>query len=253
MKKLVFISPHLDDAILSCGEYIKKMTDLGNEVNVITVFSGCPNKEEFSGIAKAFHKLCNLADNAMDIRKLEDIRAIKKLNCSYEHLDEYECLYRVGDNGEFLINEKKDILSDQTLMDKKTIESLTNTIGEKIFDIRFDEIYVPLSVGNHTDHILIRKVLENILIPNYIDKLYYYQDTPYIFYDKFPVEEKTKGLKNVVVEINEKEWQSKIEAINEYDSQLKMLWPNENDMITQLDHISKKYLNDSRSIMFWIK
>lgn len=45
MKKYAIISPHLDDGILSCGDYISKMIEEGNEVTNITVFTGFPRSD----------------------------------------------------------------------------------------------------------------------------------------------------------------------------------------------------------------
>ncbi|WP_225208806.1 PIG-L family deacetylase, partial [Streptococcus pneumoniae] len=55
-----FLSPHLDDAIFSCGDYISKLTSEGEIVLVITIFSGYPLSQQLQPSAKQFHKLCNI-------------------------------------------------------------------------------------------------------------------------------------------------------------------------------------------------
>ena len=44
--KYIFLSPHLDDAIFSCSDYISKLTSEGEIVLVITIFSGYPLSQQ---------------------------------------------------------------------------------------------------------------------------------------------------------------------------------------------------------------
>ncbi|SUO62319.1 N-acetylglucosaminylphosphatidylinositol deacetylase superfamily [Streptococcus pneumoniae] len=52
--KYIFLSPHLDDAIFSCGDYISKLTSEGEIVLVITIFSGYPLSQQLQPSAKHF-------------------------------------------------------------------------------------------------------------------------------------------------------------------------------------------------------
>lgn len=69
--KYIFLSPHLDDAIFSCGDYISKLTSEGEIVLVITIFSGYPLSQQLQPSAKQFHKLCNLGKYPIEERKLD--------------------------------------------------------------------------------------------------------------------------------------------------------------------------------------
>ena len=40
MKKILILSPHLDDSVLSCGDLIAKYVKRGCLVDVLTIFSG---------------------------------------------------------------------------------------------------------------------------------------------------------------------------------------------------------------------
>lgn len=92
--KYIFLSPHLDDAIFSCGDYISKLTSEGEIVLVITIFSGYPLSQQLQPSAKQFHKLCNLGKYPIEERKKEDRLACERLQCDFRHLSYYECLYR---------------------------------------------------------------------------------------------------------------------------------------------------------------
>lgn len=45
----VFVAPHPDDAALSCGGLIAGLRELGQNVTVLTVFSGGPNGDASPG------------------------------------------------------------------------------------------------------------------------------------------------------------------------------------------------------------
>ncbi|MHA1303522.1 MAG: PIG-L deacetylase family protein [Candidatus Heimdallarchaeaceae archaeon] len=50
----IFLSPHLDDAVASCGGLIAKLVEQGNKVIVATFFTKSP---DLSKIPSKFHKL----------------------------------------------------------------------------------------------------------------------------------------------------------------------------------------------------
>lgn len=58
MTKILIISPHLDDAVLSCGDLINKYVKEGYQVDVLTIFSGSVDENSLSDAAKQFHNNC---------------------------------------------------------------------------------------------------------------------------------------------------------------------------------------------------
>ena len=58
MTKILIISPHLDDAVLSCGDLINKYVKEGHQVDVLTIFSGSVDENSLSDAAKQFHNNC---------------------------------------------------------------------------------------------------------------------------------------------------------------------------------------------------
>ncbi|MFN2182380.1 MAG: PIG-L family deacetylase, partial [Anaerolineae bacterium] len=53
--KHVYLSPHLDDAVMSCGGTIHRQTSRGDQVLAITIFSGNHQGGELSPFALVQH------------------------------------------------------------------------------------------------------------------------------------------------------------------------------------------------------
>jgi len=74
--EIVFVSPHLDDAVLSCGGWIAKLVESGRKVVVVTVFSGGREGGK---------------------RKEEDRKALKVLGVKGVCLDVVDAKFRTGE------------------------------------------------------------------------------------------------------------------------------------------------------------
>ena len=75
---VVFLSPHMDDAVLSCGGTIHRLNRRKVPVEVVTVFTGSPTGE-LSPLAKWMHNAWGLPYNAVVYRREEDRQAIASL------------------------------------------------------------------------------------------------------------------------------------------------------------------------------
>ena len=91
MKKVLLISPHLDDAILSAGQFI---AGRGGYADVLTVFSGIPlvNAEYVTD----YDKECgfNTSRDAMVVRRKEDTEALSILNARPIYTDRLDSQYK---------------------------------------------------------------------------------------------------------------------------------------------------------------
>ena len=89
-----FFSPHLDDAVLSCGSVLSYLSGR-TSVTVVTVFTK-PSEKPYSFSARRFLKKCNVndADELFKKRKREDIQVMKKLGISYRHCEMIDGTWR---------------------------------------------------------------------------------------------------------------------------------------------------------------
>lgn len=239
MKKHLFLSAHLDDAVLSCGGFIYKLTQIGSEVLISTVFSGSVQPESLSPLAKWFHGICDLGDNAMDIRRTEDKNAAQYLGVDLLHIDMLECLYRRDANRFARYIKENEIYQGDLNREIDTLNEVILALLNTIDFEKFSEIYIPLGIGRHIDHLLLRKATELIFCRESnqnFPKLYYYEDIPYVFWDRDPNWriDLTKDLRPILQFMDRNAWKAKIEAILLYKSLVRMFWENENKMENQL-------------------
>ena len=95
VQRVVVVSPHLDDAVFSCGQW------LGNapRCTVLTVFAGFP---EGRRRLTSWDERCGFAgaEEAMATRRDEDRHALELLSADPFWLDYLDSQYRAADDGE---------------------------------------------------------------------------------------------------------------------------------------------------------
>lgn len=81
MRPVVVVSPHLDDAVLSTGQYL---AGRGSDVTIVTLFAGVPA----AGVVTEYDRKCGFVDSrdAVTTRRTEDVEACALLNIAPVHL-----------------------------------------------------------------------------------------------------------------------------------------------------------------------
>lgn len=174
----VFLSPHLDDAVLSCGGLIFELVTSGAEVQIWTIFAGDAPPGPLSALAQELHARWKTGADAPRTRRAEDRKACRILGSRPVHLDFPECIYRRRpDNGLPLIGSNDELF--QPLPD---IELPLTAQISGILDRQLDQdtrLVSPLAIGGHVDHHLVRSAAESLHRP-----LFYYADYPYLLSNK---------------------------------------------------------------------
>jgi LmbE family N-acetylglucosaminyl deacetylase len=235
----IFISPHLDDAVLSCGATIVSLTNLGCEVIVVTVFAGSANTRTQSSLAQSIHQSIGLGNDAVEVRRKEDHLAIRALGAYLIHIGLPECIYRYDEYNRPLYHYAGDIYQGQLYKDIKTQTEILHSLSDVFTSYAPTHVYVPVGIGNHVDHLLTRIVVEDLL-SNKIDyhriKVLMYEDIPYACRSTQLMWKSnvTVGLQQVTRHVTQQAWESKLHAISKYRSQVGMLWANETEMALEL-------------------
>lgn len=257
MKHILLISPHLDDAILSCGAYIIKNIKERNSITTVTVFSGSIEAHKLSSLAKWFHGICRLGNNAMEVRCIEDKKACRFLRTKCIHLNLHECLYRLNSYGEPRYSEEKSIYKADINNEQNTIDNVYVELLDKLQLNVFDEILVPLGIGRHIDHLIVRKAAEALEAKNHFNKgkIHYYEDTPYVCTDRDKdwKDDLAFNLNAKSYKISSMEFSTYTKALYFYKSQIDMLWENKTEMIKQLKKYYLKNDNNILSATLWKK
>ena len=176
---LMVLSPHLDDAVLSCGALIADSRRRGTDVIVVTVFNGRPTMP-VSAPAARFHARCGLTDsNAMDEREREDDRAIGAVGASTERLYLPEALYRKDSGSEPLYDTDLAIFHEGPLTPDDCLITVANRVGAQVDAAAPDLVLAPLGIGGHVDHLVVSQAARRL------DRgVPHYEDVPYLLYDR---------------------------------------------------------------------
>ncbi|MGE5464741.1 MAG: PIG-L deacetylase family protein [Syntrophothermus sp.] len=208
----IYLSPHLDDAVLSAGGLIYDQAQTGLSVEIWTVMSGFPPEGEFSQFAQLQHYMWGFptAEEAVRARREEDRRAAAVVGAGTVHLDFLDCIYRRGSGGEWLY-------SDISVPPHESDADLPRRIAEEVSArLQPEDIVVcQLSIGSHVDHVLVRQAAELLGRP-----LLYDIDIPYFFSNPDEFEPKSAGMQESVHPITESGLKSWHAAVVEYKSQL---------------------------------
>lgn len=169
----IFLSPHYDDAALSCGGMIWEEVRRGVQVSIWTVCAAAPPEGQLSPFAEELHVRWGTGLQATHQRRLEDIASCEVLGAAYRHLDLQDCIYRRGPNGEYLYPSEESLNGGLHPLDRHWIEALHQELARTI--PAGAQVVCPLTIGNHVDHQLTRAAAERLPQP-----LWYYADYPYV-------------------------------------------------------------------------
>ncbi|MCA0456892.1 MAG: PIG-L family deacetylase [Chloroflexi bacterium] len=230
--KHLFLSPHFDDAVLSCGGTIQQLVAQGESVEVRTIMAGLPHKLPDSPFVHELHARWQAGESPVRTRIREDELAVGHLGAACTRLSFWlDCIYRVTRSGTILYPDGKAIFAE--IHPEDVAAQLLPTVVLSALEIP-EVIYAPLGAGHHIDHQIVRNWAINLK-----------HDTPWValkFYEEYPYTEDPQavnramsffnendlslGLRPETVTLDEAAVQAKIEAIGFYTSQISSFWPD---------------------------
>lgn len=227
----IFLSSHLDDAILSCGGIIRRLTRAGQSGLIVSVLAGDPPQGGLSDFALSLHTRWQLGNDAVARRRAEDVNACNLVGADWLHWPVPECIYRQNDmSGDHLYTSEESLFDSVKASEVGLIAALARRIDSLP---SFDALFAPLAAGNHVDHQLTRLAAELSLGPA---ALTYYEDYPY-----------AQNEGNIAAALDEKDsWRSevirleladidtKIGAIACYESQTSTFFRDHQDLAHQV-------------------
>ena len=91
----IFLSPHFDDAALSCGGLAWEQAQQGDRVEIWTVCSGSPPDLPLPPFARQLHARWGTGGpETVERRRLEDEEACRRLGALARYFDVPDCIYR---------------------------------------------------------------------------------------------------------------------------------------------------------------
>ncbi len=239
----IFLSPHMDDAVLSAGNYMLQLLKNRKEIMTIAVFTSFGSRPislnaQIYLIKSGFFSLHSFAKK----RKEEDINAMRFLHTPYTHLDYIDGAFRKTTKGTHIYPTFRKLFSGIiTHEDEKHMQTWRRKIMS--FCKKTDIIYAPLGIGNHADHIIVNRIAQTL--PN---KIYFWLDQPYA-HDKNIYQH--KGYQ----EVFRIPHQIKKESLqNEYRSQIKLIYsrriPTIDEVFFEKNKSNNRNLNTPNIISF---
>lgn len=220
---IVILSPHLDDAVLSCGGFIQK-TAQHHETIVMTLFAGS-EPATISAHAQRLHASWRLGTHAVAARRSEDRQAVSLLGAHATHRRFLDCAYRVDEAGRFPYQSSAAIHAARLEDERPLLLRLTTSVQRLLLRIRPRLLLAPLGIGGHIDHRLTRAAAERATIPgrSHSCPLVYYEDVPYVLRARAPSSEAvTVDLQPQIIAVD---LAAKVTAMRAYRSQTAALWP----------------------------
>ncbi len=156
--RAVIVSPHLDDAVFSCGGKIAQMVTEG-PVLVLNLFTRYLSDVKIRGVVLS------------EERYQEEANASSFLGFESRNLGELDVSFR-RDAYKKLGN----IFRPPVAADLEWLPELRQKVWAVLEDLEFEEIYVPLGIGWHVDHVLTHMLFDCWVRP---EKILYYEDAPY--------------------------------------------------------------------------
>ncbi len=242
----IYLSPHLDDAVFSCGGRIALEVRQGIGVWVVTVFAGSPDGP-LSDYARALHEFWGLAGaDAPAARREEDRAALALLGARPVHWDFPDCIYRRAPDGRFLYPDYGALWEAIAAEDAPLREELARRIGALPLSA---QLFVPLGAGRHVDHRLVRQAAEATGRP-----LVYYEDYPYAGKTGQVMEALGQdSWESEIVGLDEEALEAKIAAARAYRSQISSFWADEADLVAHFRAYAREVGGGSPAERYWRK
>jgi LmbE family N-acetylglucosaminyl deacetylase len=185
---ILVLSAHLDDAVLSCGGLMTHLVGR-HPLVVVTIFSEAGDPPH-TRAARTFLRQCGAPDAATLFaeRRAEDRAVLDELGARTEHLGEVDALFRRRDVPGALEAAERlpelvhryptyrfDIaLGRVSRGDRKIVRDVTPRVRALADEAGARTVFCPVGVGRHVDHLLTRRVGEELGL-----RVIHYSDFPY--------------------------------------------------------------------------
>lgn len=209
MQTALLISPHLDDAVFSCGATIATLVERHWRVVVATAFTRSDHPA--TGFALECQRDKGLADDVdyMALRRDEDARATASLGAEAIHMDLQEAPLRGYESAEALF---------AGYLDSDTIDAtLTKAVDALVADLRPNLLMGPSALGGHVDH---RRVLDVLMRTEGEHATAFWRDVPYVVRHPHAVLDPRLNLLDEVAVTIDPTLATKIDAAGLYRSQI---------------------------------
>jgi O-antigen/teichoic acid export membrane protein/LmbE family N-acetylglucosaminyl deacetylase len=232
----LFLSPHLDDAVLSCGGTISRLAAAGERVVIATLFTAdLPEDEPVSWLAQRNLRAWRMFDTQSPFaeRCQEDIRAARRLGAETIHLGLLDGMYRHKPDGTFYYPKNTvgvPLDREDEALTGAAVQRLLRETAQRYSSSEGLKLFAPLGIGGHVDHVIVRSSAEAVFGQASVT---YYEEIPYVARKENSRELPVNGGVSQIGEawiatrmvLTPAETEARIEASACYESQIPGLFP----------------------------
>ena len=219
----IYLSPHFDDAVLSCGGLIFEQSRQGLQTEIWTIFAGDAPAGPLSPLALRCHVDWGIPDvhELVAVRREEDQAAAAIVGAELLHFSLPDCIYRRSADGEPLYPDE--VFVPFHPFDRGLDADIAAVLAAGLV---LDDILIsPLAIGEHVDHRLARLAAERLDRP-----LRYYADIPYVFRRPETLAPATQSMASDPFPVSEEGLHAWISGSAAYQTQMVMLFESETKM-----------------------
>ncbi len=239
----IYLSPHFDDAILSCGGLIWQQAHAGQRVEVWTVCAGEIPPGPLTPFAQELHARWGTGRGSVAARRGEDEAACRVVGAAWHTFSLPDCIYRrLPGSGEPVVTKEDDLWRAITPGEAPLVGRVRDWIAEGLGTgtragrPRRAHLVCPLTVGGHVDHRLVRAAAEGQGIP-----LLFYADYPYSSKEFFEVRQwlgdSYRTYSRRLLPAALAGWQAGVEA---YASQASTFWTSVDEMHREIEDYARR-------------
>lgn len=233
-RQRIYLSPHFDDAVLSCGGQIARQVAGGDSVVVATVFGGEPARDSLSLFAASIHARPGGSEDLIPLRRMEENQALAMLGADSRPGDYLDCIYRRDtEDRRWLYDHEEALFGPVDPAERGLAYELAQVIATLAPPDGSCHLYAPLAIGNHVDHQIVRRAA--LILQQVGFEVLFYEDFPYAERDPAGLETAldrsgTETWQPVLIDLDESDIASKIEAVAAYRSQIGVLFGEASDV-----------------------
>jgi LmbE family N-acetylglucosaminyl deacetylase len=227
-ERWIYISPHLDDAVFSCGGRLFQQVQAGCAVEVWTLCAGDPPAGELSRSAARFAG--QAGRTIVATRRAEDLRACASLGVVARHFSMPDCIFRRHpQSGAPLYPSLESIFGERQSVEKPRWEALGRELEQHL--PADAQLVFPMAIGNHVDHQFARGLAQQLGRSRWL-----YADVPYVLENPAALAPALSGgCTRVELELSDKAMQAWVRAAFEYGSQVGFWWQSPEELRQALE------------------
>lgn len=176
-ERVVILSPHLDDAVLSCGGLLHFLSGCEASRLVISVYCGNPPAvKSKDGTLRTFQRKGYINPRQ---RRREDIAAMHSADADFVHLGFSDSVYRRSPlTNQFIYRRAEERWVAPRVDDLAHVEELYLVLQRLCLNLGRILLVSPMGIGQHVDHTIVAQVA--LRLAERGPSLLFYEDFPYV-------------------------------------------------------------------------